>query len=257
MDAAAADHNVEPMRISWIGHATVLLEMDGVRLLTDPVLRRWVGPLRRRQPGELPDLTRLDAILLSHAHMDHLDWRSLGMLDRTTPLVAPAGLVPRRRGRPNVFEMEPGDARPFGSVKVTATRAEHDDRRFPLGARRTPLGYRIDGSRSVYFAGDTDLFDGMAEIGNGGLDLALLPISGWGSRLPAGHLSPLSAAQALQLLRPRIAVPIHWGTFAPLTAGRGAQGHSDLPSREFARHAADIAPDVRIVVLQPGAAVEL
>jgi L-ascorbate metabolism protein UlaG (beta-lactamase superfamily) len=245
------------MRLSWLGHSTVLVELDGTRLLTDPVLRDSVGPLRRRRHAVLPDLSRLDAMLMSHAHRDHLDWRSVAMLSPATPIVAPAGVPARGRVRRRLIEMAPGDEVSFGPVKVTAMPAEHDGRRFPLGPPRAALGYRIDGTRTLYFAGDTGLFDEMAAIGNAKLDVALLPVWGWGSRLPAGHLSPLSAAEALRLLRPRIAIPIHWGTFARVLSGRRPPGHSDVPPREFARYAAAIAPDVEIVVLQPGGAVDV
>jgi L-ascorbate metabolism protein UlaG (beta-lactamase superfamily) len=240
------------MRLSWVGHSTALLDLDGVRLLTDPVLRDSVGLLRRRNRVVLPDLSRIDAMLVSHAHMDHLDWQSLAAVGQRTPMVTPVGVSDESRVRRRVIEMTRGDAVSFGPVSVTATPAEHDGRRLPFGPRRTALGYRIDGSQSVYFAGDTDLFDDMAAIGHGGLDLALLPVWGWGSRLPAGHLSPLSAARALALLRPRIAIPIHWGTFAPVLSGRSPAGYSDDPPRQFATYAAAMAPDVEIVVLQPG-----
>jgi len=103
----------------------------------------------------------------------------------------------------------------------------------------------------VYFAGDTDLFDGMAELGP--IDVALLPVSGWGPRLPAGHLDPRGAAEALRLLRPRIAVPIHWGTFrAPF----GARP-DDRPAREFAQAAAELAPEVEVRVLAIGETLAL
>jgi L-ascorbate metabolism protein UlaG (beta-lactamase superfamily) len=109
----------------------------------------------------------------------------------------------------------------------------------------------------VYFAGDTDLFAGMADIGSSGIDVALLPVAGWGSRLPPGHLDPEAAARALELIAPKVAVPIHWGTLAPIVAGRKAASRSESAPEEFAKHAAAVAPAVEVVVLPAGGTAEL
>jgi L-ascorbate metabolism protein UlaG (beta-lactamase superfamily) len=113
------------------------------------------------------------------------------------------------------------------------------------------LGYVVQGSTSVYFAGDTDLFDGMAELGP--MDVAVLPVSGWGPKLPPGHLDPRGAAEALRLLRPRIAVPVHWGTYRTPLAARP----DDAPAVEFARAAAELAPEVEVRVLAIGETLQL
>jgi L-ascorbate metabolism protein UlaG (beta-lactamase superfamily) len=242
------------MRITYIGHATVLIDMDGVRLLTDPVLRGRVAHLRRRGSVPADALRGVDTVLISHAHMDHLDPPSLARLGSDMPMVVPRGAGPllRRKKFVHVIEIDEGADVHVGAVTVTATHAEHEGDRLPFGTTAPCLGYHVAGSRSAFFAGDTDLFDGMREIGNGGLDLALLPIWGWGPRLPEGHLSPATAAQALARLRPRVAIPIHWGTLAPMTSGRDAAGHSDRPPEEFLRHAAELAPEVDVRVLAPG-----
>ena len=108
------------------------------------------------------------------------------------------------------------------------------------------LGFVVSGSRRVYFAGDTDLFDGMATLADS-LDVALLPVAGWGSTVGPGHLDPLRAAQALRLLAPRRAVPIHWGTLSPVTQSTSAD-----PPEAFRRHAAELAPEVEVEILEPG-----
>jgi len=112
------------------------------------------------------------------------------------------------------------------------------------------LGYLLTGSVRVWFAGDTDLFDGMGGFGDD-LDVALLPVAGWGPRVPRGHLDPERAAQALALLRPRVAVPIHWGTYRPAHRGPGARFLRE-PAEKFVREAASLAPEVDVRVLQPG-----
>src|SRR5262249_26534095 len=120
-----------------------------------------------------------------------------------------------------------------------------------FASRSKALGYLIAGSRHVYFAGDTDLFGGMAELAP--VDVALLPVWGWGPRLPAGHLDPCRAAEALTLLRPRAAVPIHWGTFTPWRA----QKSDRRPVDAFARAAAELAPEVEVLVPRLGEALEV
>ena len=102
----------------------------------------------------------------------------------------------------------------------------------------------------MYFAGDTDLFPEMSTLA-GTLDVALLPVAGWGSRVGPGHLDPERAAQALQLLRPRMAVPIHWGTLSPLNRDTSAE-----PPETFRRLAAELAPEVEVRILEPGGALD-
>ena len=236
--------------LTWLGHSTVVIDVDGTRLLTDPVLRRRIWHLRRAAAA---DPGPVDAILVSHTHFDHLDRGSLGRFDSSLPVVAPTGVgkLLRRWGRSQVLEVDAGDELELGGLAVRATPAEHESSRGPLSARTASLGYVVQGSTSVYFAGDTDLFDGMSEIGP--VDVAVLPVSGWGPKLPAGHLDPRGAAKALRLVRPRIAVPVHWGTFrtplAPLP--------DDGPAQAFVRAAAELAPEVDVRVLAIGETLAL
>jgi L-ascorbate metabolism protein UlaG (beta-lactamase superfamily) len=198
----------------------------------------------------------LDAVLLSHVHHDHLDLPSLGLV-RAHRFLAPrgAGRLLERRGFQNVVELDEGEEHSVGSVTILATHAEHDSRRWPLGTTVPALGYLIRASSQIYFAGDTDLFDGMVELGPG-LDVALLPIDGWGPRVGPGHLDPSRAAEALRLLTPRVAVPIHWGTYRRIGL------HGDVAKlREraelFRRFAEDLAPEVDVRILMPGERLEL
>ena len=239
--------------LTWLGHSTVVIDVDGTRLVTDPVLRRRVWHLRREAAVDSRLLGTLDGVLVSHAHFDHLDRASLRRLHRSLPVVVPNGLgkLLRRWGFVRVLEVDAGDELEVGGLALRVTHAEHESRRWPLTAGMPSLGYVAEGSTSVYFAGDTDLFGGMAELGQ--VDVAVLPVSGWGSRLPAGHLDASRAAEALRLLRPKIAVPVHWGTFrTPFGARPG-----DLPAREFVRAVAKVAPDVDVRVLRIGETLAL
>ena len=233
-------------RLLYVGHATVLIELDGVRLLTDPVLRDRVWHLRRRVPLAAADLAGIDAALVSHVHFDHFDLPTLRRLGTSVTVVVPAGARRLLRRSSDVREVDVGDEVRVGKVTVLATHAEHHGARLTL--RSAPaLGFVVSGSRRIYFAGDTDLFEGMSALA-GTLDVALLPVTGWGSKVGPGHLDPVRAAQALQLLRPRIAVPIHWGTFSPLN-----RSASPDPPEAFRRHAAELAPQVDVRILEPGA----
>jgi L-ascorbate metabolism protein UlaG (beta-lactamase superfamily) len=248
-------------RLTYVGHATVLIQLAGVRVLTDPVLRsHLLFVIRRYAPEPDPAVTKdLDAILVSHLHPDHLDFRSLHRVDRRTLVVLPAGggRMLRRRGFSNVVELTPGDTTRIGEVEVRATPAEHEGRRFKIGRPVDALGYDLQGGgRRVYFAGDTDLFDGMEELA-GGLDVALLPIAGWGPHLHAGHLDPRRAAEAAAIMRPRVAVPIHWGTLLRVGLDRRRPELLTDPPREFEAQLAELAPAVDGRVLAPGETLEL
>ncbi len=233
-------------QLTYVGHATVVIDLDGVRLITDPVLRPRVLHLRRVGPVPPSALRGLDAVLISHAHWDHLDVPSLERLGKDMPIVCPngvAGLL-RRKKFSRITTLEVGEDVQIGELVVSAVHAEHEGARGPLGASGE-LGYVVAGSRKVYFAGDTDLFDDLAELGP--LDLALVPVAGWGSKVGPGHLDPERAAEAVRLLQPRVAVPIHWGTLAPF--GRAP----DLePPHEFARLVAALTPDVEVRIVEPG-----
>jgi L-ascorbate metabolism protein UlaG (beta-lactamase superfamily) len=159
------------------------------------------------------------------------------------------------RGFEQVIEVEPGAELELSGVSVRVVEARHDGRRRNYGAERPAVGYVLEGSRTVYFAGDTDLFDGMAALGE--LDLALLPVWGWGTSLGAGHLDPERAARAAAMLSPRIAVPIHWGTYFPLGLSRLRPRHLREPPAEFERLSAERAPQVEVRVLLPGASTAL
>lgn len=243
-----------PFSLTYVGHATLLIEVDGVRVLTDPVLGHHVGGLIRRQTP-LPDrrLHQVDLVLLSHLHFDHLDLRSLRMLGLQTHLIAPVGTASflHRHGFAYVTEMQPGESVTQQGLQIEATLAIHKGVRSPFGPDVGCLGYIVRGRQSVYFAGDTDLFPGMVELGQN-LDLALLPVWGWGPTLGKGHMDPRRAAEALTLLKPRAAVPIHWGTLYPMGLRYFRPHLLAAPPRLFAQHARTLAPEVQVHIVEPG-----
>jgi L-ascorbate metabolism protein UlaG (beta-lactamase superfamily) len=256
VDAVGLNQGMTPGRIVYVGHATVLIELDGVRLLTDPVLGGWIGPLHRQARAPGAEVVRdLDAVLISHLHRDHLDWRSLRRSAPGVPVIVPAGSGAffAGHGIGEVVELAPGRSRRIGAVTVTATLADHDLGR--RGVAAEPIGFLVEGTRRLYFAGDTDLFDAMADLRP--LDLALLPVWGWGPNLGPGHMDPERAARAAALLAPRIAVPIHWGTFYPAGLARLRPRPLSGPPREFAARLGDLAPRVAVEILAPGAALDM
>lgn len=245
--------------LTWLGHSTNLIELDGSAFLTDPLLRgRLLHLTRHPAPPDLARGGRADCILISHHHLDHFDKQSLRMLDRNVQIIGPTGTsrALRRLGFRNIEEVTAGSELDFGGVRVRAVRAEHDGSRSPFHRDSEAIGFVLHGSRSVYFAGDTDLFEGMGEE-VGPTDLALIPVWGWGPAVGPGHLDPERAARAIEILRPDVAVPIHWGTFFPLGMKRFAGHHLVVPPREFERLAGLYAPDTEVRVLEPGSRTSL
>jgi L-ascorbate metabolism protein UlaG (beta-lactamase superfamily) len=224
------------------------------------MLKKWLGPLRRHGPAPDPGLPETsDLVLISHLHRDHLDLASLRRLPPNTPLIVPRGAArwAWKGAAQQVREISRGETISIGAIEATAVRAVHDGHRdFHRGTEIEPLGYVIGAAgRRVYFAGDTDLFPEMSDLGP--IDLALLPVWGWGASIGTGHLDPERAAMAVQLIRPRLAVPIHWGTFYPFGLRRFRPEPLAEPPLEFARRAGRLAPEVEVRVLQPGSETSL
>jgi L-ascorbate metabolism protein UlaG (beta-lactamase superfamily) len=249
-----------PLGIEFVGHSTLLVEADTIRFLTDPVLRPRIGPLRRvggsPAPPAPPDV---DAILVSHLHFDHLDLPTLRRLGTARPIIVPRGAAAwlRARGFSQVEELEAGETTAIGGVRVRAVPARHSGFRPPAGPNAGALGYVIEGRRPVYFAGDTGLFDGMRDLADT-VDVALLPVGGWGLTLPSRHhLGPSDAARATALIRPRLVVPIHWGTYWPAGLRHLRSARRAGPPGAFIRAAAELAPEASVRATEVGAEVDL
>ena len=247
----------EPIGVTWMGHSTADISVGGVRFLTDPVLGTRIAHLRRRCAVPVLAPGAIDAVLISHLHHDHLDRASLRRVG-PVPVIVPrgAGRLVSRTGHDDVVEVSPGDVVEVGAARVLVVHADHSGSRTLSTAHGPALGFVIEaGGRRVYFPGDTDLFDDMQSFGP--IDLALLPIWGWGPRLGSGHLNPQRAAEAAAMLGAASVLPIHWGTFSPINFGRGRPEWIDMPAVEFAAVLPTSAPESRLVLLQPGGAAQI
>lgn len=245
------------MRITWHGHSTVVLDLDGVRVLTDPLLRAHVGLLRRLAPRPDPSSwSRPDVVLLSHLHHDHAELRSLRMLRGVPLMSAPANVAWLRRRKLTPTVSLGDDWTPVGrGVEVRLVPADHGHRPMPHRPNDAN-GQLVRGpSGNVWIAGDTGLYPEMAglqEMAGGPIDLALVPVWGWGPRLSPGHLTPEDAAHAVAMSGARFAVPVHWGTLHPPFVTRFGRSWLDLPGERFADAVAEHAPGTTAVVLEPG-----
>lgn len=241
-------------RLTWVGHATVLMDFGGARVLTDPTLRKRVAHLRRRTPLPPDSTSDVDVVLISHAHMDHLHMPSLGRVGREIPVVAPSGSgdLIRRKGFTTVVEVRPGDELSLAGVDVSVVPAAHLPGRGPhSNVSSDPLGYVVgSATHRVYFAGDTDLFDEMADLGP--IDVAFLPIWGWGPTIGEGHLDPERAVEATRLIEPDVVIPMHWGTYTPENARPGRPAWIDEAVMRFTKLLTDTEDEARLKVLEPG-----
>ncbi|MEV7623505.1 MBL fold metallo-hydrolase [Actinoplanes sp. NPDC089786] len=244
--------------VTWWGHSTMWLADAGTTVLTDPVLTNRLAHLRR-MAGPAPRLPGPpDAVLLSHLHADHFHLTSLRMVPGHPTLVVPrgsAGFIAKGLGRAaaeRVVELSPGDETKVGNVTIRAVKAAHPGDRGPWSnLRSVALGFVVEGTSKTWYAGDTGLFDEMSALGP--LDLALIPVGGWGPTLHAHeHLDPEQAAEALRRVRATHAVPVHYGSFWPVGLGRVRQHMFGEPGPAFARFAAEKAPDAQVRVLRQG-----
>ena len=218
----------DELGVTFIGHSSFLVQGAGKNLLFDPVFSTWLILLRRqRRPGvRVRDLPSIDIVLLSHAHMDHLDRSSLRRVVRATRRRsgrAPIAVVPndvadlvRGLGFSQVIELRWWENYTTGSVTITHTPAKHWGTRWITDGHRGYGGYFIEGgAQRLYYSGDTAYFSGFREIGSGlRPDIALLPIGAYApDSYRAVHTSPEDALRAFQDLGAERIIPMHYGTF--------------------------------------------
>jgi L-ascorbate metabolism protein UlaG (beta-lactamase superfamily) len=241
----------DQLTVAWLGHATVLLNIHGSWVLTDPALERRIGigrgraklgPRRLVQPAlRVRELPPLDLILLSHAHMDHTDIGTLRMLPTDVPVVVQAGNGDLVRRFDQVHELEWGQSIEVGGLRIEATEARHWGARMMTDRHRGYGGYLLQKSgRTVLFAGDTAYTDALTRLRQRGpVDLAILPIGAYDPWI-ANHASPEQAWLMFQRLGAESVLPVHHSTF------RLSREPMDEPIRRFLAAA---GPEYRRVVI--------
>lgn len=252
------------LRVSWLGHSSILIEIDGLRVLTDPVWServspvQWAGPKRwYAPPVSLDELGALDAVLISHDHYDHLDHLTiLALRDRGARFLVPLGVgahlaywgVPEDR----ITELDWWEEAQIGGLTLTCTPARHASGRLnPQSNKTLWAGWALRGpSHRVYFSGDTGLFPGMADIGEklGPFDLTLIEAGAYNQAWPDWHLGPEQTVKAHELVKGELLLPVHWGLF-------NLAMHAWTEPAERVIAAAERSGQ-RVIVPRPGQSVE-
>jgi len=253
------------LRVTWLGHSTLLVELDGRRVLVDPVWGEraspfsWVGP-RRFYPPLLPleQVPAVDAVVISHDHFDHLDLPTIQAIKGwKTTFVVPLGVGAHleRWGVPaaQIVELDWWERTRLGDLEIVATPARHASGRSPFSGRNGTLwsGFAfLSPAHRVYYSGDTGLFPGLADIGArlGPFDLAMIEAGAYGRAWPDWHLGPEQAVLASQLVRAKVLLPVHWGLF-----NLAYHGWTEPAGRVLV---AGGKAGVRVTIPRPGESVE-
>ncbi len=227
-----ADYAAQPatgLRVTWLGHSTMLLEIDGARVLVDPVWGEraspfsWAGPKRFYAPPlPMDQLPPIDVVVISHDHYDHLDTETVKALSATparfvVPLGIGAHLEEWGVEPSKIVELDWWESTTEGALVLTATPARHFSGRWLDDSGQTLwAGWAIVSSqRRVFYSGDTALHDGFAEIGTklGPFDLTMIEVGAYDALWADVHLGPEQAVRAHQLVRGDVMMPVHWGLF--------------------------------------------
>jgi L-ascorbate metabolism protein UlaG (beta-lactamase superfamily) len=220
LEALFPDLKPSEVGITWIGHASFLIQTHGINILIDPNWAKWLKVIKRvKRPGiALHDLPSIDLVLVTHAHFDHLDRRTLREVAEEQPIVVPfnVGNLVHDLGFNEVHELEYWQSYQHGPLKITLTPCHHWGARVLHDSHRGFGGYHIEvGGRSIFHCGDTAYFDGFKEIGERlPIELALMPIGAYDP--PSGrevHMNPEEAVKAFLELKGQKLIPMHYGTF--------------------------------------------
>jgi len=254
------------LRLTWLGHSSFLIDLDGHRVLTDPV---WgeraspfslLGPTRYYPPPiALDELPAIDTVVISHDHYDHLDEPTIRALAGTTKFVVPLGIGADLEywgvGAQDITELDWWERTTVGEGaggELVATPARHFSGRGLTDADQTLCaGWAVVGPRHrVYFSGDTAMFSGFAEIGErlGPFDATMIESGAYSALWADVHLGPEQAVRAHQAVRGRVMIPVHWGTF-----NLGMHAWTEPVERVLV--AAERA-DVSLAIPRPGESVE-
>ena len=269
MERVASDFDISPesgLRITWLGHSTLFIEIEGHRLLVDPVWSErpspfsWIGPKRfHKTPLTIDELPAIDAVVISHDHFDHLDQHAIQALGERAPLyIAPLGVgahleywgVPPER----IVERDWWEEVRLGDLTLTATPARHFSGRSLVMADKNKTlwsGWVIAGRKHrIYYSGDTGMFPDFADIGErlGPFDAVLIEIGAYDQLWADLHIGPEQAIQARLALGSGLFIPVHWGTF-------DLAMHAWTEPVERVLVAGEKA-GVRVAVLQPGESIE-
>lgn len=252
------------LRVTWLGHSTSLIELDGFRVLTDPIWSEraspltWIGPRRwYAPPVPLEELPKLDAVVISHDHYDHLDYRTLlAMKDWDTTFIVPLGVGAHLAswGIPetHIVELDWWERTRVGGLEVVLTPARHASGRTGLDKDATLwAGFALLGPQHrAYYSGDTGLFPAMKDIGErlGPFDVTLIEVGQYNRAWPDWHIGPEQAVLAHQWVRGRVLLPVHWGLFA-----LALHGWTEPIERVLAAAARSGQP---VLVPKPGQSVE-
>jgi len=246
------------VRVTWIGHASFLVQFGSHSVMFDPNWANWHGPVKRQiEPGlSLDDLPDLDLVLVSHAHFDHMHKKSLKTIRTKEGIIVPrgSGNLVKKLGFDSVSEMKVWDEKDVSGMRVVHTPSHHWGARYGADVNRDYGGFLVgSGDRKVFHAGDSAYFEGFKEIGKKeDICVALMPIGAYDA--PSGrdvHMNPEEALQAFEDLGAELMVPMHYGTF-PL-----GNEDPDEPIKRLLIEAEKRGIADRVIVPDPGKAIEV
>lgn len=262
--AALAVAPASGLRVTWFGHSSALIEIDGVRVMTDPIWSdrasplQWVGPHRWYPPTvALAQLPSVDAVLISHDHYDHLDYATIvAMRSWNNVFIVPLGVGAHlaRWGIPagRIVELDWWQSARVGALTVTLTPARHASGRLQAQSDMTLWsGFALVGRQHrVYYSGDSGLFDAMTEIGQrfGPFDVALIEAGQYDADWPDWHLGPEQSVLAAQRVGAKALIPVHWGLFK-----LAHHGWTEPVERVLA---AASCTDLKVLTPRPGQSIE-